>query len=106
MDQLNFPCGVAPVPDRGVFVADTHNHRVLYFAHNVRTGVLVAGSKKCRSGNSTRMLRFPWGVAATPDGGVLIGDAGNNRVVHWRRGASKGSVIHKKIELDIKIRRS
>jgi hypothetical protein len=82
--QFSSPSDVAIAPDGRVAVADTRNHRIRVVG---RDGFIftAAGTGTARfsgeDGAATAAeLNFPYGVAATPDGGWLIADSGNNRV--------------------------
>jgi serine/threonine-protein kinase len=69
-----------------VVIADTENHRVLRVSADGKTIKRVAGTGKAGAnlieGNPTGSeLNIPCGVAVTPDGGVVIADTENHRVL-------------------------
>jgi NHL repeat len=82
--KLSSPTGVAATPDGGLLIADFGNSRVRY--------VTPAGTITTIAGNGTpgfsgdggpataAQLSYPFGLAVTADGGVLIADYGNSRV--------------------------
>jgi len=89
---LNAPRGVATHPRGGFLIADTGNHRIRRVSAAGRI-VTVAGHTAgfAGDGHSGRRARLhsPSGVAATPRGGLIIADTGNQRV----RSVSAGGII-------------
>ncbi len=83
--ELNWPVGVAVLPDGSVLIADTYNHRVLCVS--LERGVEVfAGTGQegdtIVAGDPTQtQLRLPGRVAVLADGSVLIADSYNHRVL-------------------------
>src|SRR3954452_5002408 len=82
--QLDSPAAVAVTPDGGVAIADVSNHRVRRVSP-AGTITTVAGSGGLGfSGDggpaTAARLKFPCGVATTPDGGILIADIFDQRV--------------------------
>jgi hypothetical protein len=81
--RLADPGGQAVLADGSVLVADTGNSRIRRVAPN---GIIttVAGDEDGLAGDgrpaADALLSFPTDVAATPDGGYLIADAGNDRI--------------------------
>jgi hypothetical protein len=82
--RLNAPARVAPLAGGGYLIADTNNNRIRRVSAQ---GLIdtVAGSTTPGSGGdggpaTAASLTLPEGVAATPDGGILIADTGNERV--------------------------
>jgi len=81
--RLADPGGQAVLADGSVLIADTGNSRVRRIAPN---GIIttVAGDDDGFAGDggpaADALLSFPTDVAATPDGGYLIADAGNDRI--------------------------
>jgi glucose/arabinose dehydrogenase len=90
---LNEPLGVAVMPDGGYLIADAGNDRVrrVFPDGTIKT---VAGSGNYGSSGdggpaTAASLQDPLGVAALPDGGFLIADAGAGRV---RRVSATGTI--------------
>ncbi|UGS39221.1 NHL domain-containing protein [Capillimicrobium parvum] len=81
---LNAPRGVAALSDGGFLIADTGNNLVrLVSAAGTVTNVAgtgTAGFSGDRGAATEALLNAPQGVAALPDGSILIADTGNNRI--------------------------
>ena len=82
--QLHRPFGVAAAPDGGFLIADTFNSVV---RHVSAAGVITRVAGTGTTGNTgddgaatDAQLHEPVGIAATPDGGLLIADVLNNEV--------------------------
>jgi hypothetical protein len=82
--RLDAPARVEPLTGGGYLIADTNNNRIRRVSAQ---GIIdtVAGSATPGSGGdggpaTAASLSLPEGVAATPDGGILIADTGNERV--------------------------
>lgn len=77
------PADVLPLPNGGLLVADTGSDRLRRITP-LGAVVTVAGGRRALGGDGgpTRGARFdsPGGLAAAPDGRVLIADTGNSRV--------------------------
>jgi sugar lactone lactonase YvrE len=82
--QLNLPNGVAIDSDGQVAVADSVNHRIRFVSRDgfvsTGAGTGVAGLSGDGAAATAAQLNHPQGVAATPDGGLLIADTYNHRV--------------------------
>jgi len=88
-DSLRWPHAIAAVGDL-LFVADAGNHRVLGWRGQVdaeRPADLVLGQPDLTSSyefpykpQGPGAFRFPYAVAAAPDGRLFVGDTSNNRV--------------------------
>jgi DNA-binding beta-propeller fold protein YncE len=87
---LNAPRGMAFAPDGTLYVADSRNHRVLYFSPDgkllgewgkVSPGCPYAGNPPENVPTST--FCEPWGVAVARDGSVYISDTWNHRIQHF-----------------------
>jgi hypothetical protein len=82
--QVNAPAGLALGADGSLYFSDTGNNRV----RNIRldgTIATIAGTGSTGAGGdggaaTAAQLNAPAGLALTADGGLLIADAGNNRV--------------------------
>ena len=84
--QLNVPMGVATTPDGGILIADYFGNRVRWVSP---TGVIstVAGTgtpavvTNGDGGSATAAnLTMPFGVVATPNGGFVFSESGNDAI--------------------------
>lgn len=93
-DSLRWPhavCAVRGPGERTLFVADAGNHRVLGWRGTVdheRRADVVVGQPGFDSAveypyrpQGPRSFRFPYAIAATPDGALYVGDTSNNRIL-------------------------
>lgn len=88
-DSMRWPHAVAAAGDV-LFVADAGNHRVLGWRGTVsgdRPADVVLGQPDFTSAfenpyrpQGPASFRFPYAIAATPDGRLVVGDTSNNRV--------------------------
>ncbi len=89
--SLSSPSGLAVSPTGGLFVADTGNHRVLYFDQPLNSAAAIrvfgqGGSFSAAAPNnggvSAASLNGPAGLACDPITGALyVADKGNHRVL-------------------------
>jgi sugar lactone lactonase YvrE len=80
--QFNLPYGIAVLPDGNIAVAEIGGHRVRLVTP---AGVVttVAGSSTQGSANGTgagAQFISPYGVAALPNGNIVVADTGNHRI--------------------------
>jgi DNA-binding beta-propeller fold protein YncE len=85
-DSLFSPRAVALDAAGGLYIADSSNNRILYFAPDGDTTAdwvygQAGAFNTSASGSSVDMLNAPQGVSVAPDGRVYIADTGNNRVL-------------------------
>ncbi len=87
-NSLNSPTGIA-LDAGGVYIADTYNNRVLYFAGTSTTATRVYGqagnyttSTVNNGGLSATSLSTPEGIAVDA-GGIYVVDSGNHRVLYY-----------------------
>lgn len=83
--RLNGPSDVAAAPDGSILIADTGNNRVRRISPDgARIETLAGTGDPSFSGDggppAAAAVHAPFGVAAAPDGSVLIADTGNARV--------------------------
>ncbi len=91
--ELDAPHGVAALPDGGFLVPDTGNERIRRVWPDGTITTVAGDGVRGFAGDggpaTEAELASPFGVAPTPDGGMLIADNGNNRV---RRVAPDGTI--------------
>jgi sugar lactone lactonase YvrE len=85
---LSAPRGLVFDSNDNLYVADSGNHRVLFFQKGNTTATIVYGQNDFNSGGINRggstaqnSLRTPQGITFSPTGELYIADADNNRVV-------------------------
>jgi hypothetical protein len=82
--RLDAPHGVFALDDGSFLIADTFNHRVRLVSPAGRITTVAGSSRRGYTGDggeATRArLNQPKGVAATPDGGLVIADANNDAI--------------------------
>ena len=82
--QFNQPWGVAADANGNIFVADTWNGRIQVFDKAGKFlrkwGVFNTTNGELGDAN---VLFGPRGIAITPDGGVLVADTGNKRIIKY-----------------------
>jgi hypothetical protein len=82
--RLNGPARVAPLTGGGYLIADTNNNRIRRVSAQGLIDTVAGGATAGSGGDggpaTAASLNVPEGVAATPDGGILIADTGNDRV--------------------------
>jgi DNA-binding beta-propeller fold protein YncE len=96
--MLEGPVAVAVAPDGRRLIADTGGHRVVVLdrddgfvqAFGTRCDLLQGAAGGCVDPDGAGPLRMgdgqllePWGVAAGPEGGTLVADTWNGRVVRF-----------------------
>jgi len=104
--QLDNPKGAAFDKDGNLFVADTNNNRIMkYTAKSVQQAAVdpATGMAMGEMVTALRSLKNPNSVMFDNDGNMYVSDAGNNRVVKWRKahlrangkgtGVSMGEVV-------------
>jgi hypothetical protein len=82
--RLNAPARVAPLTGGGYLIADTNNNRIRRVSDQNVIDTVAGGATQGFGGDggpaTAAALALPEGVAATPGGGILIADTGNERV--------------------------
>ncbi|NWF71339.1 MAG: hypothetical protein HXY40_19840 [Chloroflexi bacterium] len=87
-----FSLGVLAAADGALYVSDSSNHRVLYFAPGGDTtadrvygqlGSFSSGAENNGSTASADTLNFPRGLALDSSGGLYVADRENHRVLYF-----------------------
>ncbi|CAF1574671.1 unnamed protein product, partial [Rotaria sordida] len=72
-------------------VADTLNHRVVKWANNATSGIVIAGGQG--QGSYSVQLNAPTGIIVDDFENLFILDAGNQRIMQYSRGSSFGVTV-------------
>jgi RHS repeat-associated protein len=91
--SLSYPSGVVITSDGTLYIADSYNHRVRKVASNGIISTIAGTGESGLNGDgglgTLAQLSYPYGVAVTGDGSVLISDQYNHRI---RRVAPDGVI--------------
>jgi hypothetical protein len=80
--RLHGPTGVSPTAAGGFLIADRGNGVIRLVGPDGIISTVAGGTQPAAAGQATQVrLRLPTGVAALPDGGFLVADAGRVRRV-------------------------
>ncbi|CAF0764640.1 unnamed protein product [Adineta steineri] len=82
LNQLSRPTGIFIDKKKNVFIADSHNHRIVEWKCNAKEGQIIAG----RNGQGNRMnqLNHPTDVIVDQQNhSIIIADCKNRRVIRW-----------------------
>src|ERR1051326_3480827 len=77
--QFNWPTGVAVGTDGSIVVADSANHRI-QVVNAAGKFLFTFGSKSPSWGPTNGPFASPFGVAAGPNGTIVVADSANNAV--------------------------
>ena len=82
--RFHFPVAALALPDGGFLVADADAHRILRVNRAGFISVFAGSGRRGFAGDgapaASAQLRFPSGIARTPDGAILVADTGNQRI--------------------------
>ncbi|CAF4468004.1 unnamed protein product [Rotaria sp. Silwood2] len=81
--MLNTPMGLTLDPSGNIYVTDSLNHRIQFFA-NQSNGTTIAGITGA-AGSSATQLNIPQGVALDSQLNLYVADLGNDRVQKFSR---------------------
>tara|TARA_B100001063_G_scaffold63749_1_gene57786 strand:- start:374 stop:5122 length:4749 start_codon:yes stop_codon:yes gene_type:complete len=91
LNQLFYPYGIKIDESDNIYIADSHNHRIIKWAPGAITGVVVAGGNG--EGNSLNKLSYPYDVSVDGSKNVYIADHNNRRVMKWTADAVEGTIV-------------
>ena len=92
LNRLNGPHAIYVDKDKNIYIADTHNHRVVKWANGANEGVVVAGAGGY--GEANNQLKAPRGIYVDEENNFMyISDSDNHRVLKWEIGASEGVIV-------------
>ncbi len=90
-NQFNSILGILLDKAENLYVIDYSNQRVLRFAKNTTTAIVVAGGNG--SGDKLNQLNGPIGIALDSQNNVYVVEELNHRVTKWAPGAIEGIVV-------------
>lgn len=73
-----------------VYISEYSNNRIVKWAPNAASGVLVAGGNG--QGNAANQFNNPCGFIVT-NNGLYVSEYGNNRVTYWANNATAGTTV-------------
>lgn len=91
LTQLSSPTGIFVDAQGNIYICDTGNNRVMKWAPDGTSGVVVAGGNGY--GNASNQLANPLGVTVDCQGNMYIADTYNNRIQLWAPGAASATTI-------------
>ncbi|CAF1261134.1 unnamed protein product, partial [Didymodactylos carnosus] len=92
-NQLNYPYGLFVDCAGNIYIADSHNNRVVRWAPGATTGCTVAGNAGGKAGSGLKELNFPIDVRFDKQGNMFVVDSNNYRVLKFVSGSSTGIVV-------------
>jgi sugar lactone lactonase YvrE len=99
--SLQVSTGVTLDSSENLYVCDTGNHRVLFYAKGSTTATKVYGQLGSSTSNtannggvSADSLAGPTDVALDSSGGVYIADRGNHRILYYAPGSTTASRVY------------
>ncbi|CAM4917369.1 unnamed protein product [Rotaria socialis] len=89
--DLQHPAGILVDSTGNIYIADTNNHRIQFWAKGALSGVTIAGTGFM--GVNNNQLEFPYFLALNENTKTLyISGHDNNRIMSYASGASVGTV--------------
>jgi gliding motility-associated-like protein len=91
-NQLNEPSSVCVDANGNIYVADTHNDRILFFpkgSNDFTNGIVVAGGNG--NGFNANQLSSPTGVCFDAQGNLYVADADNYRIQEFPPGSTSST---------------
>ena len=93
LNQLYYPSLFVMDSQQNFYVADTYNHRVLFWPMGASSGVVVAGTTGV-SGSGLSSLNYPTDVALDEtEGFMYVCDHSNSRVLRFEFNSTNGTVV-------------
>ena len=92
-NELSNPWGLALTYENTLYVVDRFNHRVQKYLRESSNGTPVAGRANATTCSSYQCLRNSSSIALDSNDNLLISDAGNHRIVLWKKDATIGEFV-------------
>ncbi|CAF4589654.1 unnamed protein product, partial [Didymodactylos carnosus] len=92
-NQLSYPYGLFVDCGGNIYIADSHNNRIVRWAPGAKTGCTVAGNANGQAGSGLKELNFPIDVRFDNQGNMFVVDSNNYRVLKFVPGSSTGIVV-------------
>ena len=89
-NKLNQPSNLFVDNNYNMYIADSGNHRIQFWAAGATNGTTVAGTTSS-SGNSATQLNSPADVFVDSSGNIYVADRTNNRIQFFRNGTTTGT---------------
>lgn len=83
-NELWYPQDVTLDPMGNIYVADTANQRIQFFSVGQSNGIAIAGTTST-TGNSSALLKNPYGVALDNQLNLYVSDSANHRIQKFQR---------------------
>jgi sugar lactone lactonase YvrE len=107
LEYLNYPADLIVDANDSLYIVDSKNHRVVFWANDASSGTLVAGNGKeiffpaqninifiGTAGNASNQLSSPIGLAFDRSSGTFyISDTDNNRIMKYSLGVLSGTLV-------------
>ena len=74
-----------------IYIADSHNHRILKWLPGATEGIVVAGGNN--AGSNLNQFSYPYDVSVDASKNVYVADHNNYRVMKWASNASEGTFV-------------
>ena len=88
-NRLNQPVNLFVDNNYNMYIADTNNHRIQFWAAGATTGTTVAGITSS-SGSSATQLNSPSDVFVDSSANIYVADSSNNRIQFFPNGSTTG----------------
>ena len=93
LNQLYRPSMFVMDSQQNFYIADSCNHRIMFWPMGASSGVMVAGATSA-AGNGLSSLNFPTDVALDETGRFLyVADNYNHRILRFKFNSTNGTVV-------------
>ncbi|CAF4685001.1 unnamed protein product, partial [Rotaria socialis] len=92
--QLCYPQAIyLDVASNSLYIANFYCNNIVRWVIGATSWTLVAGDINGKSGNSSTMLHYPYGVEVDCMGNIYVADTYNHRIQFFRAGSMNGTTI-------------